>query len=162
MSRLDWCAHVRMSEISRRTLSACAIALAQSNSADRPYSPALSADAASALWASDLTRVCGVSISQPNDSVNPRENVAQGMAITATRKNRMMIRRCGSYVFQFSGARRQETTFLIEFKLSLMVLVEGTCERSDRSGMPSSEDYRQLAERGIRLAKACTRPAVAE
>jgi hypothetical protein len=88
--------------------------------------------------------------------------VAQGMAITATRKNRMMIRRCGSYVFQFSGARRQETTFLIEFKPSLTVLVEGTCERSHRSGMPSSEDYRQLAERCIRLAKACTRPAVAE
>ena len=43
-----------------------------------------------------------------------------------------------------------------------MVLVEGTRDRSHRSGMLTSEDHRQLAERCIRLAKACTKPSVAE
>jgi hypothetical protein len=56
----------------------------------------------------------------------------------------------------------EETTFLIEFKPSPMVLVERTCDRSHRSGMLSSEDHRQLAERCIRLAKTCTKPSVAE
>ena len=51
---------------------------------------------------------------------------------------------------------------LIEFKPSPVVLVEGTCDRSHRSGMLTSEDHRQLAERCIRLAKTCTKPPVAE
>jgi hypothetical protein len=84
------------------------------------------------------------------------------MAVTATRKNRMTIYEPKVRQLSIRRARWQETTFLIEFKPSLTVLVEGTCERSHRSGMPSSEDYRQLAERCIRLAKACTRPTVAE
>src|SRR6266487_3395977 len=54
--------------------------------------------------------------------------------------------------------RPRETTFLIEFKPSPVVLVEGTCDRS----IVSSEDHRQLAERCIRLAKTCTKPTVAE
>src|SRR6266571_3794583 len=52
-------------EISRTTLSACAIALAQSDSADPPDSPALSAHAASVFLNSNLALVCGISISQP-------------------------------------------------------------------------------------------------
>ena len=57
-----------------------------------------------------------------------------------------------------------ETIFLIEFKPFLGVWVEGTCGRSHRSGMLTSEDHRQLAERCIRLAKECTnnKPSVAE
>jgi hypothetical protein len=51
---------------------------------------------------------------------------------------------------------------LIEFKPSPVVLVEGTGDRSHRSGMLTSEDHRQLAERCIRLAKTCTKPTVAE
>jgi hypothetical protein len=43
-----------------------------------------------------------------------------------------------------------------------MVLVEGIRDRSHRSGMLTSEDHRQLAERCIRLAKTCTKPTVAE
>ena len=58
--------------------------------------------------------------------------------------------------------RPKETTFLIEFKPSPVVLVEETCDRSHRSGMLTSEDYRQLAERCIRLAKTCSKPTVAE
>jgi hypothetical protein len=42
-----------------------------------------------------------------------------------------------------------------------MVLVEGTYDRSHRLGMLTYEDHRQLAERCIRLAKACARPTVA-
>jgi hypothetical protein len=38
----------------------------------------------------------------------------------------------------------------------------GTYDRSHRSEMLTSEDHRQLAERCIRLAKACTKPSVAE
>jgi hypothetical protein len=38
----------------------------------------------------------------------------------------------------------------------------GTYDRSHRSETPTSEDHRQLAERCIRLAKACTKPSVAE
>jgi hypothetical protein len=52
-------------EISRRTRSACAIALAQSDSADPPDLPALSAHAASVFLNSDLAIVCGIAISQP-------------------------------------------------------------------------------------------------
>ena len=43
-----------------------------------------------------------------------------------------------------------------------MVLVEGNRDRSHHSGMLTSEDHRQLAERCIRLAKTCTMPTVAE
>jgi hypothetical protein len=38
----------------------------------------------------------------------------------------------------------------------------GTCARGHHSDMLTSEDHRQLAERCIRLAKACTKPNVAE
>jgi hypothetical protein len=51
---------------------------------------------------------------------------------------------------------------IIEFKLSSMVLVEGTYDRSHSLGMLTSEDHRQIAERCIRLAKTCTEPTVAE
>jgi hypothetical protein len=47
---------------------------------------------------------------------------------------------------------------IIEFKLSSMVLVEGTYDRSHSLGMLTSEDHRQIAERCIRLAKTCTEP----
>jgi hypothetical protein len=43
-----------------------------------------------------------------------------------------------------------------------VVLVEGICDRSHRSKMLISEDHRQLAPRCIRLAKACSKPTVAE
>jgi hypothetical protein len=43
-----------------------------------------------------------------------------------------------------------------------MVLVEGIRDRSHRSGMLTSEDHRQLAERCIRLVKTCTKPTVAD
>ena len=56
----------------------------------------------------------------------------------------------------------QEITFLIEFKLSPIVLVEGTCDCSHRWGMLTSEDLRELAERCLRLAKTCAKPTVAE
>jgi hypothetical protein len=42
---------------------------------------------------------------------------------------------------------------LIEFKPRPVVLVEGNRDRSHHSGMLTSEDHRQLAERCIRLAK---------
>ena len=38
----------------------------------------------------------------------------------------------------------------------------GTYDRGHRSEMLTSEDHRQLAERCIMLAKACTKPSVAE
>ena len=56
----------------------------------------------------------------------------------------------------------QKTTFLIELKPSPVVLLEGARDRCHRSGMLTSEDHRQLAERCIRLAKTCTKPPVAE
>jgi hypothetical protein len=43
-----------------------------------------------------------------------------------------------------------------------VVLVEGIRSRSHHSGMLTSEDHRQLAERCIRLAKTCAKPTVAE
>jgi hypothetical protein len=67
-----------------------------------------------------------------------------------------------TYIFEFKRARRPEATLLVEFKPSPMVLVDGIRDRSHRSGMLTSEDHRQLAERCIRLAKTCTRPTVAE
>jgi hypothetical protein len=43
-----------------------------------------------------------------------------------------------------------------------MVLVEGTCDHSHGSGMLTSEDLRELAQRCLTLAKTCTNPSVAE
>ncbi len=43
-----------------------------------------------------------------------------------------------------------------------MVLLEGSHDCSHPSGMLTSEDYRELAERCLRLAKTCTKPSVAE
>src|SRR5262245_65332356 len=51
---------------------------------------------------------------------------------------------------------------IIEFKPSLMVLVEGTYGRGHSLRMLTCEDHRQIAERCIRLAKTCTEPRVAE
>ena len=51
---------------------------------------------------------------------------------------------------------------LIDLKPSPVVLLEGARDRCHRSGMLTSEDHRQLAERCIRLAKTCTKPTVAE
>jgi hypothetical protein len=51
---------------------------------------------------------------------------------------------------------------LIEFKPLPVVLVEEIRDRSHHSGMLTSEDHRQLAERCIRLAKTCTKLTVAE
>jgi len=56
----------------------------------------------------------------------------------------------------------QKTMFLIELKPSPVVLLEGARDRCHRSGMLTSEDHRQLAERCIRLANPCTKPPVAE
>ncbi len=56
----------------------------------------------------------------------------------------------------------QKTMFLIDLKPSPVVLLEGARDRCHRSGMLTSEDHRQLAERCIRLAKTCTKPPVAE
>jgi hypothetical protein len=77
------------------------------------------------------------------------------------RHKQMAVTAASTYVFGFRR-RRLEATFLIEFQPSPMVLVEGIRDRSHRSGMLTSEDHRQLAERCIRLAKTCTRPTVAE
>jgi len=52
--------------------------------------------------------------------------------------------------------------FLIDLKPSPVVLLEGARDRCHRSGILTSEDHRQLAERCIRLAKTCTKPPVAE
>src|SRR6266508_4311295 len=75
-------------EISRRTLSACAIALAQWDSADPPYSPTLSAHAASVFLNSNLALVCGISISQPLVMCFGRPESIQG-------SNTVTVRRAG-------------------------------------------------------------------
>lgn len=51
---------------------------------------------------------------------------------------------------------------LMKFKPSATVLLETSHDRSHRSRMLTSKDHRELAERCLRLAKACTKPSVAE